>query len=66
MVVNCDGKPEVGGQVQKEGEPDKVYIVPLCRACAAKAGQELDIVSNVNLVSANTLDTCARERASGY
>jgi len=64
MVIGCDGKPEVGGQVQKEGEPGKVYVVPLCKACAAKAGQELDIVSTVNLVSALTEDTCARKHAN--
>ena len=66
MVLGCDGKPEVGGQVEKVGEPEKVYIVPLCKVCAAKTGQVLDIVNNVNLVSANTLETCAKQRASGY
>ena len=63
MVIGCDGKPETGGQVQKEGD-DKVYIVPLCKACAAKAGQELDIVSTVNLVSAQPEETCARKAAA--
>ncbi|MDR3670525.1 MAG: hypothetical protein P4L36_06765 [Holophaga sp.] len=65
MVVDCNSKPEVGGQVRKEGQ-DRVYIVPLCRACAAKAGQLLEVVNNVNLVPADLEETCARKAASGY
>jgi len=56
MVIGCDGKPEAGGWVQKEAEPDRLVIVPLCKACA----------DNVNLVSAGTDDTCGRKKASGY
>ncbi len=66
MVVGCDGQPEVGAQVCKVGEPDRVAIVPLCRACAAKVGSVLEIVNNVNLVTINTEETCARKQASGY
>jgi hypothetical protein len=63
MVLGCDNKPEVGGLVQKAGE-DKLYIVPLCRACAAKTGEELDIVVTVNLVPTQAEGTCARRQAS--
>ena len=67
MVMGCDAKPEVGAHVQKVGETeDRTYIVPLCRACAAKEGEELNIVGSVNLVSAHTEQTCARKQASGY
>jgi hypothetical protein len=40
--------------------------VPLCRICAAKTGRVLEIVNNVNLVSTDTEETCARKQASGY
>jgi hypothetical protein len=66
MVVGCDGKPEVGAQVARPGELDRVCIVPLCKACAAKAGKDLEIVNNVNLVPINPEDTCARKQAAGY
>ena len=66
MVIGCDGKPEAGAWVQKEAEPDRLYVVPLCKACAAKVGQTLEIVNTVNLVSADTEDTCVRQKASSY
>jgi len=64
MVIGCEGKPEVGGWVQKEEEPERRYVVPLCKACAAQVGQVLEIVNTVNLVSAGPEDTCARKQAS--
>ena len=63
MVEGCKGKPEVGATVQKEGEPGKVYIVPLCRACAAKQDEALAIVNGVNLVPADAHDAVSADQA---
>jgi hypothetical protein len=62
MVTGCKGKPEIGATVQKEGE-GKVYIVPLCQACAAKQGEALEIVNGVHLVPADVNDTCGQDHA---
>jgi hypothetical protein len=66
MVLGCDGKPEVGGLVCRETEPEQVCVVPLCRSCAAKVGTELDIVNTVNLVPVSLEDTCCRKEASAF
>jgi hypothetical protein len=52
VVKGCGGKPEVGCHVQEGGATDEnVYVVPLCRACNDKHGQEMVIFDGVNLVS---------------
>lgn len=63
VVSGCGGKPEVGGHVQECGKKDKnSYVVPLCRACNDKKGQEIVIFDGVNLVPANVADTCGKKR----
>jgi hypothetical protein len=54
VVKGCGGRSEAGGHVQACGTTDdNVYIIPLCRACNDKHGQEMVIFDGVNLVSIN-------------
>ena len=63
VVRGCGGKPEVGGHVQVYGTSDEtIYVIPLCRACNEKRGQEIVSFDGVNLVPANAADTCGRKR----
>ena len=63
VVRGCCDKPEVGGHVQECGATnEQVYVIPLCRACRDKKGQELVIFDGVNLVPADIADTCGREQ----
>jgi len=57
MVVGCDGKPEIGARVERIGDPGRVYLVPLCKACAARQADVLTIVRGVRLVPAEVRDT---------
>jgi len=61
-VSGCENKIETGAKVQKEGEPGTVYVVPLCRTCAARHGESLEIVNSVHLVSTKVSDTCAKKK----
>ena len=61
-AVGCEGKPEIGAVVHKEGEPGTTFVVPLCQACIAK-DEALEIISGVRLVPANGHDTCGQEHA---
>lgn len=63
-VIGCDHKPETGAKVQKEGEPAAVYIVPLCRACAARHGQWLEIANGIHLVTTSLQETCGRKTSA--
>ena len=57
----CAKPPEFGAHVQKDDSADGFwYIVPLCRDCNAKTGSAIDIVDTVELVSADTNETCDR------
>ena len=63
VVRKCGGKPEVGGHVQVCGTPDdNLYVLPLCRACNDKKGQEIVIFDGVNLVPVNVADTCGEKQ----
>ncbi len=58
---SCTNKPEVGAHVQKDSASDSSwYIIPLCKKCNAKYGQEIEISDSVKLVSANVSLTCAK------
>ena len=62
MVNGCSQKPEVGGHVQRDDSSDKSwYVVPLCKTCNGKRGQDLDIFDGVVLVKANVAETCAKK-----
>ena len=62
VVRGCVAKPEVGGHVQERGTSDEnIYVIPLCRTCSEKSGQELEIFEGVNLVSINTSVTCGKQ-----
>lgn len=66
VVRGCGGKPEVGGHVQVNGTSDEnLYVLPLCRACNDKKGQELVIFDGVNLVPANVVHTCGSKQRQG-
>ncbi len=59
VVNNCGNNPEVGGHVQKDSLLDQNwYIIPICKTCNAKRGQDLDIYDKVKLVSENVSQTC--------
>lgn len=63
VVRGCGGRPEVGGHVQECGKTDEnMYVIPLCRECNDKKGQEIVIFDGVNLVPANVADTCGRKQ----
>ncbi len=56
--VNCHNRPSVGAHVQKAGDySDKWYIVPLCYTHNSSKS-DLEIDSNIKLVSANKKETC--------
>ena len=50
----------MGGHVQKVGSDNKWYIIPLCKSCNNKRGEELEIDDNTELVSANVSETCGK------
>ena len=57
----CIGAPEVGAHVQKDSVTDRGwYIVPLCKAHNGEKGKSLEILSCVELVSANVGQTCGK------
>jgi hypothetical protein len=57
--VNCINRAEVGALVQKEGASDGAwYVVPLCRECAGKTGETIQISDAIRLVPAATNETC--------
>jgi hypothetical protein len=57
--VSCTEIVEVGAHVQVEDPNDmRWFIVPLCRRHNAMTGQQLTVIDQVALVSANTSDTC--------
>jgi len=57
-VKGCAGTDLVGGHVQKDSTTDRAwYIIPICRACNGKKGQDLDIRAGTTLVSANANST---------
>jgi len=59
VVNHCTNDPEVGGHVQKDSLLDQNwYIIPICKSCNGKSGQDLYIDDAVNLVSANVSKTC--------
>ncbi len=59
VVRGCGARPEVGGHVREPGAAEEnVYVIPLCRACSDKRGQELVIYDGVNLVPIETSETC--------
>jgi len=61
-VDGCNAKAEVGGHVQKIDENDaKWYIVPLCKPCNGRRGEELDVEDSTHLVSANVSETCEQD-----
>ena len=39
-VLNCGGKPDVGGHLIKVGEGGKEYILPMCYGCNNKPESE--------------------------
>lgn len=58
-VNSCTGKDLVGGHVQKDSSTDKSwYIIPICKTCNGKQGEDLDISDTTVLVSANQSETC--------
>jgi len=60
-VSGCLNLAEVGGHVQKDSSADKNwYILPLCKACNNKTGDDLYVRDDVNLVSANVSETCGK------
>lgn len=63
VVTGCGGRPEAGGHVQERGTMDEnVYVIPLCRACNDKKGQEMVIFDGVNLVPVNLAETCGGQQ----
>ena len=51
FVKDCINRPTAGGLVQKDSPTDRSwYIVPLCRDCNTKTGQDLDIWDEAVLV----------------
>jgi hypothetical protein len=49
----CGNKATDGAHVQKDTPYDRSwYIIPLCRSCNTRFGQELDVFDNTVLVSA--------------
>jgi hypothetical protein len=53
FVKDCINRPSTGGLVQKDNATDgDWYVVPLCRHCSEKTGQDLEIWDEARLVSA--------------
>src|SRR5271169_4425037 len=51
VVKDCINRPTAGGLVQKDSPTDRSwYIVPLCRECSTRTGQDLDIWDEAILV----------------
>jgi hypothetical protein len=61
-VKDCNGNDLVGGHVKKVGTADNdTYIVPICKACNGKHGEELEIVEvYAPLAPAATSKTCGK------
>jgi hypothetical protein len=61
VVENCNQKDLVGAHIQKDNANDRNwYIIPLCKAHNGETGGSLAIGDYVNLVSANTSETCGK------
>lgn len=60
-VTSCTGKDLIGGHVQKDSSTDKSwYIIPICKTCNGKQGEDLIISDTTVLVSANKSETCEK------
>lgn len=59
VVNNCLSTDLVGAHVQRDSYADKSwYIIPICKSCNGKHGQDLTISDSTTLVSANKSKTC--------
>lgn len=61
VVVDCENIAEVGGHVQKNSKSDDWYIIPICKPCNGKSGEQLEISDKIKLISANVSKTCGRK-----
>jgi hypothetical protein len=51
--MHCGNKAADGAHIQKISPDDRSwYIIPLCRSCNTRFGQELDVFDSTVLVSA--------------
>jgi hypothetical protein len=61
VVTGCNEKTEVGAHIQKDVATDNSwYIIPICKKCNGKKGQDLIISDTTRLVSANVKETCGK------
>ncbi len=60
VVVGCTNTPEFGGHVQKRTGTASWFIIPICRSCNGKLGEDLEVQASTEFVSANKAETCEK------
>ena len=58
-ALGCSKKAEVGGHVQKkDASGDRWYIIPICKSCNGKLGQEYEVKDDTIFISVDETDQC--------
>ena len=61
-ALNCSKNAEVGGHVQKINEnDDHWFIIPICKSCNSKHGQEYEVKANTTFISIDVNIQCGQQ-----
>ena len=61
-ALNCSKKAEVGGHVQKRDVGnDSWYIIPICKGCNGKHGQEYEVKSGTTFITVHETNQCRQQ-----
>jgi len=58
-ALNCSNEAEVGGHIQKRNcGDDSWYIIPICKSCNGKLGQEYEVKEGTICVPIGRTNQC--------
>jgi len=61
-ALNCSKNTEVGGHVQKRNvNDDSWYIIPICKSCNGKLGQEYEVKTDTIFIPIKGTNQCRKE-----
>jgi hypothetical protein len=61
-ALNCSKNAEVGGHVQKRNVgDDRWYIIPICKSCNGKYGQEYEVETHTTFISIDLTSQCGQQ-----
>ena len=61
-ALNCSKNAEVGGHVQKINvSDDSWYIIPICKSCNGKLGEEYEVKTDTTFISVHETNQCRQQ-----